>query len=242
MLKNYQYIPTTQSTNIFLKEKLKTETLPEFFAVRTAFQTAGKGQIGNSWEAERGKNLLCSMLLYPHHIAIQEQFIISQIISVAIVNTLKEYCTGFEIKWPNDIYFGNKKIGGILIENSLRASQIEYSIIGIGLNINQKVFKSDAPNPISLAQIIGKNVSVKTILSKLIYQIKEFHQTSNYSPIKQNYLKYLFRGNGIYRFKTPQSEVFEASIYKIEDDGQLILKTKNNVIQSFYFKEVEFVL
>jgi BirA family biotin operon repressor/biotin-[acetyl-CoA-carboxylase] ligase len=242
MLKDYLYISKTHSTNVLLKEKLRQENLPEFFAVRTAFQTAGKGQIGNSWESEKGKNLLFSILLYPHHIAIDKQFVISQIVSVAIIRILNEYCNGFEIKWPNDIYFGNKKIGGILIENSLRASQIEYSIIGIGLNINQKVFKSNAPNPISLAQIIGKNVSVKTIFSKIIYQIKEFYQTSNYDPIKENYLKNLFRGTGIYRFKTPQSDDFEASIYKIEDDGQLILKTKNNAIHRFYFKEVEFVL
>ncbi|MFZ4581270.1 MAG: biotin--[acetyl-CoA-carboxylase] ligase [Paludibacter sp.] len=241
-MKDYHYIPTTQSTNILLKEKVKTETLPEFFAVRTAFQSAGKGQVGNSWESEKGKNLLFSILLYPHHIAIDKQFVISQIVSVAIINTLNEFCKGFEIKWPNDIYFGNKKVGGILIENNLRASRIEYSIIGIGININQKIFKSDALNPISLAQILGKNVSIKTVYSKITNQIKEIYQLPNYIPVNESYLKELFHSQGIFRFKIPQSTEFEASIFEIKDDGQLIFKTKNGVLKGFYFKEVEFVI
>ena len=134
------YLRETRSTNLVLKEMLREYELPEGFVLRTDFQSAGKGQPGNSWEAEKGKNLLFSVLLYPHHIAITEQFILSQLVSVAILRTLNSFCTGFSIKWPNDIYFGDKKIAGILIENSLQGTKLNTSIVGIGLNVNQKIF------------------------------------------------------------------------------------------------------
>jgi BirA family biotin operon repressor/biotin-[acetyl-CoA-carboxylase] ligase len=138
------YLRETRSTNLVLKEMLREYELPEGFVLRTDFQSAGKGQPGNSWESEKGKNLLFSVLLYPQHIAIDQQFILSQLVSVAILRTLNSFCAGFSIKWPNDIYFGDKKIGGILIENSLQGSKLNTSIVGIGLNINQKTFRSDA--------------------------------------------------------------------------------------------------
>ena len=236
------YIPSTQSTNIFLKEKVKTETLPEFFAVRTAFQTAGKGQVGNRWEAQRGKNLLFSVLLKPHHIAIQEQFIISQLVSVAIVRVMQNHKVDCSIKWPNDIYVDNKKLGGILIENSLRGSQIEYSIIGIGLNINQVEFKSDAPNPVSTFNILDKKIALKSLFFEIVAQLKQLYTESNYAKIKSEYLKFIYRKNGLYSYRYPRGDQFEAEINAIGNDGQLWLKKHNGEILGFYFKEVEFVL
>jgi BirA family transcriptional regulator, biotin operon repressor / biotin---[acetyl-CoA-carboxylase] ligase len=236
------YIPSTQSTNILLKEKLKTETLPEFFAVRTAFQTAGKGQVGNSWEAQRGKNLLFSVLLFPHHIAIHEQFIISQMVSVAIVRILKQYGIESSIKWPNDIYVDDKKLGGILIENSLRGSQIEYSIIGIGLNINQLEFKSDAPNPVSTFNILHKKIALKSLFLEIVAQLKLLYSETDTAKIKSEYLQFLYRKNGFFTFKIPNSEQFEAEIHAFGNDGQLWLKKRNGELVGFYFKEVEFVL
>ena len=236
------YIPTTQSTNIFLKEKVKTETLPEFFAVRTAFQTSGKGQVGNSWEAQRGKNLLFSVLLKPHHIPIQEQFIISQLVSVAIVRVMQNHNVECSIKWPNDIYVGDKKLGGILIENSLRGSLIDYSIIGIGLNINQLEFKSDAPNPVSTFNILDKKISLKSLFLEIIAQLKLLYSETDTVKIKSEYLQYLYRKNGFFTFKIPNSDQFEAEIHAIGNDGQLWLKKHNGEILGFYFKEVEFVL
>ncbi len=241
-MKDYQYIPSTQSTNILLKEKVKTKTLPEFFVVRTAFQTAGKGQMGNSWESERGKNLLFSALLYPHRIAIHDQFIISQMVSVAIVRVLQKYDVACSIKWPNDIYAGDKKLGGILIENSLRGSKIEYSIVGIGLNINQIKFKSDAPNPISMLNILHRKLSVKLLLSEVLIQLKQLCLQTDHAQIKSEYLQSLYRKSGFHSYKIPNGETFEAMIDTIENDGQLRLKKHNGESAGFYFKEVEFVL
>lgn len=225
-----------------LKEKVKTETLPEFFVVRTAFQTVGKGQAGNSWESQRGKNLLFSILLFPHHIAIHEQFIISQTVSVAIVRILKQYGIESSVKWPNDIYVGDKKLGGILIENSLRGNLIDYSIIGIGLNINQFEFKSDAPNPVSTFNILHKKINLKSISSEIIVELKQLYLQTDATQIKSEYLQSLYRKTGFFRYKIPNAEVFDAEIHTIGNDGQLWLKKRSGEIVGFYFKEVEFVL
>ncbi len=241
-LKDYQYIPSTQSTNILLKEKVKTETLPEFFAVRAAFQSSGKGQVGNKWEAQRGKNLLLSVLLFPHHIAIHEQFIISQIVSVAIVRVMQKYKVGCSIKWPNDMYVGGKKLGGILIENSLSGSMIDYSIVGIGLNINQLEFKSDALNPVSTFNILHKKIALKSLFSEIVAEIKQLYLQTDTTQIKSEYLQFLYRKTGFYNYKIPNGEQFEAEIHAIGNDGKLRLKKRNGELADFYFKEVEFVL
>mgnify|MGYP003526946868 CR=1 FL=1 len=138
------------------------EAVAEGTVVSTSFQTKGRGQLTNVWEAEEGKNILCSILLRPTALPIKSQFLISQAISVAIVDVLNTFAEDFSIKWPNDIYYKEEKIAGILIENTLSSKGIDSCIIGLGLNVNQQSFKSDAPNPISLHNIIGRDTSVNT--------------------------------------------------------------------------------
>lgn len=241
-MKNYLYIPKTHSTNVLLKEKLRQEKLPEFFAVRTAFQTAGKGQMGNSWESERGKNLMFSMVLYPHHVAIDKQFILSQIVSVAIVNVLSNYIDNVFIKWPNDIYVGDKKLGGILIENNLRGARIEYAVIGIGINVNQLVFKSNAPNPVSIIQIIQKKSSVKKLFLEITEEIRKIYSENNHLFVKEEYMSRLYRNQGLFAFRDAGKNQFIAQITGVEEDGRLLLKKENGEASGFYFKEVEFVI
>lgn len=241
-MKNYLYIAKTHSTNILLKEKLRQEKLPEFFAVRTAFQTAGKGQMGNSWESERGKNLMFSMVVYPHHVAIDKQFILSQIVSVAIVNVLSNYIDNVFIKWPNDIYVGDKKLGGILIENNLRGARIEYAVIGIGINVNQLVFKSNAPNPVSIIQIIQKKSSVKKLFLEITEEIRKIYSAKKYLFVRDEYMSRLYRYEGMFAFRDAGKNQFIAQIVAVEEDGRLLLKKENGDESGFYFKEVEFVI
>jgi len=223
-----------------LKEMLREYELPEGFVLRTDFQSAGKGQPGNSWEAEKGKNLLFSVLLYPQHIAIDQQFVLSQLVSVAILRTLNSFCSGFSIKWPNDIYFGDKKIGGILIENSLQGSKLNTSIVGIGLNINQKTFRSDAPNPVSLRQITAKNQRRKNILQDVLNNIYELYSKMDVDTIRNEYFENLYRRVGFYTYRDNKG-LFEAELAGIESDGCLKLKTRTGEIRAYYFKEVAFV-
>ena len=235
---NY-YIETTESTNSTLKILSDKESLPEGYVVYTDFQTAGKGQPGNSWESEKGKNLLFSILLFPQNIPIQSQFILSQIICLAIKKVLDEYSDDISIKWPNDIYWKEKKICGILIENSLLRDKINKCIIGIGLNINQEVFASNAPNPVSLKQITGKEMDREKILFDIHSQLFHLYQNPDFENIQKEYHRNLYRKDGFHPYKDAQTkEHFLARIEKVEPDGKLILITENGEQREYYFKEV----
>ena len=234
-------LPETHSTNDLLRQRLRSERLPEGTIISTDFQTAGKGQVGNTWESEAGKNLLFSIVLYPEHIEIEKQFIISQIISLAIKNTLEQYTSDICIKWPNDIYWKDKKIAGILIENSLQKGKIQFSIIGVGLNVNQTEFISDAPNPISLAQITGREYNREEILLQITSEIKKLYTEMDTDKIHTSYLTSLYRNKGWHSFRA-ENETFEAQIAAIKADGMLELKLKDESVRGFYFKDVEFVI
>lgn len=242
------HLKETDSTNNYLKNILLEQKLEEGTTVSTDFQTAGKGQRGNSWESEIGKNLSFSIVLYPEMIKANEQFIISQIVSLAVANYLKYETdeTGINditIKWPNDIYWQEKKLCGILIENTLIKDKIKESVIGIGININQTEFKSDAPNPISLKQITGKDYNLQLLIQGIQTNIIQY-----YTKLQQNktnlitaYKNSLFRKNGYHTYNDGIAD-FTARIKDIEPSGILVLETKDGVERHFAFKEVKYIL
>lgn len=154
--------------------------MQQFFRRRTdqrlyRFQTAGRGQRGNSWESEDGANLLFSFVLYPDFLEARKQFYLSQITALALQEVLSQYTDGIRIKWPNDIYWKDKKICGTLIENDLTGIHISRSISGTGVNLNQERFVSDAPNPVSLFQITGQRYDRKEILHQLMERVAHYY-------------------------------------------------------------------
>ena len=169
-------LQTVHSTNSFLRELNGGDASFDMELATTEFQTAGRGQKGNPWESEKSKNLLFSILLHPVYVQPSKQFCISEAIALAVVKSLKEIVADelvakdFLVKWPNDIYWKNKKIAGILIENELFGSTIRDCIVGVGININQQNFISDAPNPVSLYNILGVNTNVEEVLDTIIKQ------------------------------------------------------------------------
>ena len=241
-MKNALFLKSTPSTNDFFKELLRKDNFSEGYTVYTDFQTQGKGQQGNVWEAERGKNLLFSTVIYPIHIKIHEQFIISQLISLAIKKTLEKHVEHIRIKWPNDIYWKDKKLGGILIENSLLGNSIKYSVIGVGLNINQIQFSNALPNPVSLKQITGKAVKRSVLLAEINDVFLNLYQNYNFDDLKKEYFESLYHNDKYYEYRSDSGEVFSAKILAINDDGKLILQTKKGKICEFYFKEVQFLI
>ena len=240
-MKKNLYITQTKSTNALCWEMNREETLPEGFVLHTDFQTAGKGQPGNIWESAKGKNLLFSVVLHPFHILMEEVFLISQLVSVAIKNTLDESCSNISIKWPNDIYWNDKKLAGILIENSLQGNKIKTVVIGIGLNVNQKVFESDAPNPVSLLQITGKRQNRQQLLKQICQNILSLYKEFDRDMIRNEYAASLYRKDGFHSFQT-EDETFLAKITKVHPDGQLELETEIGDRKCFYFKEVKFII
>lgn len=238
------HLKETSSTNEYLNNLLKIEKPDEGFIVWTDFQTAGKGQAGNQWESEPGKNLTLSAIFYPDFLEAAHQFALSQFVSLAITDILQEYIPqGLSIKWPNDIYVGNKKIAGILIENVISGKYIDRCIIGIGLNINQEEFLSNAPNPISLKQVTGLDYILSELLAKFQNQLYfRYIQLCNNDEAKlsSDYKQMLFRREGFHAYQTG-GESFEAKIKNIRPTGHLVLENRNGQEMEFAFKEVEFL-
>ena len=164
------------STSTELRRRMSAEELPHGYCISADFQTAGHGQATNHWESEDGKNLLFSLLLRPSVIPASEQFVITEIVTLAIINALQDYIRQrITIKWPNDIYVGDKKLCGILIENALCGPTIDTCIVGIGININQELFTSNAPNPISLKQLNGRDNDREEIFEEIYQNILNYY-------------------------------------------------------------------
>ena len=152
---NFIHLPSVGSTNSEMLRRLEAkEVLEEGTVIWTTRQTAGRGQVGNSWESEADKNISFSMLFHPTWLSPAKQFVLSEIAALGIAETLEDYFPGFSIKWPNDIYHDDRKIAGMLIENRIIGTHLQDSVIGIGVNINQMEFSSSAPNPVSLRQLM----------------------------------------------------------------------------------------
>lgn len=243
------HLNETDSTNRYLQQLCQeagNSKVEEFTTVCADYQTAGKGQRGNSWEAAKGANLLFSFVCYPTFVPIRQQFVLSQLISLGIKETLDEYCSDISIKWPNDIYWKEKKICGILIENDLQGNSIGRCISGIGLNINQEVFLSDAPNPISLKQITGKHYQRETILEKVMQRIEQSYQklkedSAYASELATHYAASLFRREGLHCYQDKDG-LFNARLVRVEADGRFVLMDEVNQERSYLFKEVQYVL
>ena len=240
-------IQEVSSTNDYLAELSKRGKAEEFYTVIAEKQRAGKGQRGNHWESEIGKNLTFSTILYPTAIEANKQFRLSMLIAIAIIDALTDYTDGFSIKWPNDIYWHDKKICGILIENELEGKYLSQSIIGIGLNVNQTIFTSSAPNPVSLFQIIGKEIDREEVFSKIIHAIlggykaleADFKEAT--TAISLLYKKFLYRRNGLHLFEDKGGK-FMAQIHDVGTDGHLYLKDTENNIRKYAFKEVTYII
>lgn len=231
------------STNTYLNELDNETEQPEGCVVITHTQSAGRGQRGNSWEAAPGKNLTFSYLLRPQGILPQEQFILSQIVSLAVVDVLSRYIEDVTIKWPNDIYYRDKKIAGILIEHNLSGMEISRTIVGIGLNINQEKFFSNAPNPISLSQITGQTYDLDNILTEILEATSQRYalHLNNRERLQHDYASALYRRKGYYPYRDNNS-TFNAAIKEVMSDGHLILSDTQGNERRYAFKEVAFII
>ena len=225
--------------------------------VYTDRQTAGRGQRGNSWESEPFKNVTMSILLRPENVAPNQQFWLSEISALAVERVLSKYIGNVSIKWPNDVYYKDFKICGMLIEHSLSGGKINYTIPGIGINVNQRVFLSDAPNPISLANVLGHEVPTSEILDGLVDEILTTCDPlpEKAEEIHREFLSKLYRRDGFHEYQSTirsasadglsvleEGEHFQARIVNVHPDGMLDLMTTEGHIHTFAFKEVAFIL
>lgn len=226
------HISETDSTNRWLKEYGAGEMV-----VTTDYQTAGRGCGSNTWESERGKNLLFSVMIHPMAMPAARQFHISMAFSLAICEALGQHIGDVSIKWPNDIYWRNGKICGILIENTLQGAFVKDSIIGVGLNVNQRTFKSNAPNPVSLWQICEREFDREQLLGDILRCFEHYWG----QEVRQQYQSMLFRRKGFHPY-VDKNGAFMAEIIDVGDGGHLLLRDDNGQKRRYAFKEVSFVI
>ena len=233
------------STNVWLYDKMaENADISDMVAV-AAHQTAGRGMDKNRWESEAGKNLLFSIALNVKFLEAENQFKISQAVSVAIVETLSQYVDNQQlfIKWPNDIYFGDKKLVGMLIQNTIEGQMMGTTIIGIGLNVNQLQFSKDIPNPISLKMITGKDFDLENLLNSLITNIKNavesLRSEKNREDINSKYISKLYRYQKWAEF-VYQNQVKTLIITGFDKYGRLLLHDKEGAEIVCDVKELQF--
>lgn len=245
---NRIHVDTCPSTMSYAAALPEAET-PHGTVVTAREQTAGRGQRGNSWESEPGANLTFSLILRPQQWPAARQFELSMAVAVGVCRALRRALppdADVRVKWPNDIYAGNRKMVGILIENTISGSLITRSIAGIGINVNQTIFRSSAPNPVSMAQLAGHPYDLDTLLASVVTEI--LHTAENAltatTPLADEYHTLLWRNDGkLHKWlDTATLRIFEASIERVDPAGPLILRLPDGTPRPYLFKQVAAVL
>lgn len=256
------YITRTNSTNTLMREMVaRGESFPgeaNFLMagyIRTGYQTAGRGQTGNGWESEADKNLLCSILLDigRFHLCMPP-FLMNITVCVALywmIQSILPDDSRLSIKWPNDIYYGDKKLAGILIENMYNGPEVQHMIAGIGLNVNQTTFVSDAPNPISLKQITGIDYDLEELMNQLLNELDK----ALTAPQEEFYKAHLYRREGFWPFVEREVSTaptmnadaqtqgqFMARIKDVLSDGEIVLEDEAGEERTYHFKQIRYVV
>ena len=233
------------STNQYALDVLSKSKPSEGIIFLTHNQYAGRGQVNKHWESEPRKNLTFSLLLYPTFLPARQQFLLSQAISLGIAETLQTFIPKkISIKWPNDLYVEDRKITGILIQNSLKGSSLQSAVVGIGLNVNQAIFKSDAPNPTSIFLETNQTLDLNLVLDKLCQHIEQRYlqlKAGHHQQLQKDYRQFLFRLNAPHLYKRPDNAVFSGTIKGVTEIGQLQMETERGM-EVFSLKEVAYVL
>ena len=235
------HFPITTSTN----DDARDEKYHEGDVVWADFQTAGRGQRGHEWHSRKGENLTFSVVLEPTFVPIAEQFSVSEVVALSLVDMLSEYDIEAKIKWTNDIYVDDRKLVGILIEHSLSSATLRRTIIGIGINVNQTEFDPSLPNPVSMAQLLGRELIAEEVLHCFLK-----HLQCNYEALRDGakislhdrYNALLYRKNELHTYALPSGERFSAKIVGTAPSGALRLEDKEGNTKDYLFKEVEFVI
>jgi len=233
---------TTQSTNDYLKDLFQHNELENLTVITSQYQTQGRGQRGNYWHSESGKNLLFSLLIKHKTLDTQRHFLLNQVISLALWDVLHRYVPQVKIKWPNDIMADAHKIAGILIENTLSGSKIKHSIIGVGINVNQVAFPKDLPQATSLKKLLNTTINLDKLLDEIVHSIRKNYQyllEDKIGNIQKQYVKNLYLLQQTCLFKNREGKSFTGKITGINTTGKIQLDTDTGT-EEFDFKELVF--
>ncbi|WP_228733179.1 MULTISPECIES: biotin--[acetyl-CoA-carboxylase] ligase [Hydrotalea] len=237
-------LSTVDSTNNYALGLIKTNLAEHGTAVFAQEQTAGKGQRGKAWITEPNSNLILSVIVQTEFLPLHQQFVFSAAMALAVQSFFNNYTANETvIKWPNDIYWNDRKAGGILIENIISGSgSWQWAVVGIGLNINQIHFPDWLPNPVSLQQITGKRLNCLELAKELCKYLNHYYrllQAGAFTEILQQYNNYLYKKGAMVKLKK-NNAVFTTTIQGVDQSGNLL--TGNTFTNSFSFGEVEWII
>ena len=231
------------STNDFAYKLLKKGKIKEGTVILSQFQKQGKGQRGAKWESEYGKNILMSIVLSPD-ILVADQFQLNICISLALYDFSKKYFPEkTKIKWPNDLLIENEKLAGILIKNIVKKDKIKYTIVGIGINVNQINFAELSLKATSFKKLTDKNFDVLELQKELLICIENSYlqlKQKDFAKMRKEYLKHLFAFNDWRNYKISEKEI-KAKIVGIDEVGRILLEFENNNFKAFALKEIVFL-
>lgn len=232
---------STTSTN----DDARSRELHHMDVVWAEWQSAGRGQRGHSWHSVENENLTFSVVLEPHFLPIVEQFLLSEVVALALVATMREWGIECRIKWTNDIYAEDKKIVGVLIEHSLSTERIERTIVGIGINVNQREFPADLPNPTSMAVECGKVLDREEVLRSFMRHLESLYgalERGEKGRLEERYRQTMYHLGEEHTYAYSSGERFRATIRGVRPSGELRLEHADGIVREYAFKEVEFVL
>ncbi len=241
---NIIHLNEVDSTNAYIMREAENLDAPVMVLAHT--QTAGQGQRGNTWESEPGKNLTFSIFYRPDRLPPMAQFSMSEAVALGVVDFLAAHDIDAKVKWPNDIYVGDRKICGILIRHSILGGVVSSSVIGVGIDVNQKEFFSDAPNPVSMWQLTGKEYELslmeKEIAELMEQRLKLIRTEDDRRALHKEFMGKLWRGDGaLYPFTdVATGEIFMARIEDIASHGPMTLRLEDGTARTYAFKEVVF--
>ena len=235
------HIDTTTSTN----DDARDAKYHDGDIVWADFQTAGRGQRGHSWESRAGENLTFSVVLEPHFLPVAEQFMLLEAVALALADFFEQLEVETKIKWTNDIYVGDRKAVGILIEHSYSGGKLSRTIVGIGINVNQTDFSADIPNPISLSLLTGKKYDRQSLLEQFERCLSvRYSQLRNgeWETLQSDYHSVLYRRDELHTFALPDGARFKGIIRGVKPTGDLIVEGEDGQRKSYLFKEIEFIV
>lgn len=244
--KNTIFLPQTESTNSYAIDMLKNVNLVEGTVVHTANQTKGKGQRGSVWSADAASNLTASIILKPDFLSLKNQFFLYQVLALACYDTMAELLNNsqidIKIKWPNDILINKRKIAGILIENNVMNNRFNWSVAGVGINVNQIIFDGEF-RATSLKLESGQNFLIDEVLEKMCIHLEKYYlmlKNNKYDQIKQSYFEKIFGVNTWMNFES-HGELISRFVKGINDSGLLVLGDKDGLLMEVDVKEVKWI-
>lgn len=240
---HHVHLGETDSTMLDLRREPLADHAAPFVLVTTDYQTAGRGQRGTHWEATRGENLLFGIGCHPTFLRADRQFLLSEVTALAVAEVAGEEVTDIAVKWPNDVYHKDCKLCGMLLEHDLSGACIATTIIGVGLNVNQARFDSDAPNPVALRQVAGHTFDRAALMARIAARFDALYRrlaAGDAEAIHSAYLGRLYRREGLHPFADAAGR-FEAEIVAVRPDGLLELRDSAGRRRTYAFKEVQFL-